>query len=114
GGRRARGWVAPADYERSQAALRVALEDYEAARQNLEKGTVAREEDIQAKEAAVQGLEGRVVEAQVQLDDCTLRAPYDGVIAKRFVEANQSVKANQPVVKFQDVEEIRVAVDVPE
>jgi len=110
----ARRSVSRTEYERSQAALQVAVEEYEAARQILEKGTVAREEDIQAKEAAVQGLEGRVVEAKVQLDDCTLRAPFDGVIAQRFVEANQSVKANQPVVKFQDVEEIRVAVDVPE
>jgi RND family efflux transporter MFP subunit len=110
----ARRSVSRTDYERSQTALQVALEEYEAARQTLEKGTAAREEDIQAKEAAVQGLEGRVVEAKLQLDDCTLRAPYDGVIAKRFVESNQSVQVNQPVVKFQDVEEIRVAVDVPE
>src|SRR5262249_10856599 len=71
----ARRAVARADYERSQTAVQVAVEEYEAARQILEKGTVAREEDIQAKEAAVQGLEGRVVEAKVQLDDCTLRAP---------------------------------------
>jgi RND family efflux transporter MFP subunit len=106
--------VARVEYERSLTALQVAVEEYEAARQVLEKGTVGREEDIQAKEAAVQGLEGRVVEAKVHLDDCTLRAPFDGVIAKRLVEANQSVNANQTVVKFQDVEEIRVAVDVPE
>jgi RND family efflux transporter MFP subunit len=110
----ARRSIAPADYERSRTALQVAEEGYEAARQILEKGTVGREEDIQAKEAAVQGLEGRVVEAKVNLDDCTLRAPFDGVIARRLVEPNQSVKVNQPVVKFQDVEEIRVAVDVPE
>jgi RND family efflux transporter MFP subunit len=102
------------DFERSQTALRVAEEEYNAARQVLEKGAMAREEDIQAKEAAVRGLEGRVVEAQLQLDDCTLRAPYDGVIAKRFVEQNQNVRAKEPVVQFQDVDEIRVAVDVPE
>jgi RND family efflux transporter MFP subunit len=102
------------DFERSQTALRVAQEEYEAARQVLEKGAIAREEDILAKEAAVRGLEGRVVEAQIQLDDCTLRAPYDGVIAQRFVERNQNVRAKEPVVKFQDVDEIRAAVDVPE
>jgi RND family efflux transporter MFP subunit len=100
--------------ERSATALDVAREDYAAARQVLEKGTIAREEDIQAKEAAVRGLEGRVVEAQIQLADCTLRAPYDGVIAQRFVELKQNVKAKAPVVKFQDVDEIEVAVDVPE
>jgi RND family efflux transporter MFP subunit len=102
------------DFDRGVTALRVAEEEYEAARQVLEKGTIARDEDIQAKEAAVRGLEGRVVESQIQLDDCTLRAPYDGVIAQRFVERNQNVRAKEPIVRFQDVDEIRVAVDVPE
>jgi RND family efflux transporter MFP subunit len=55
-----------------------------------------------------------VVEANIQLQDSTLRAPYDGVIAQRFVEERQNVQAKAPVVKFQNVDEIDVAVDVPE
>jgi len=106
--------VSRQEFERSQTAYHVAQEDYQAARQMLEKGTIGREEDIEAKEAEVRGLEGRVVEAKIQLDDTTLRAPYDGVIAQRFVEQNQNVTAKQPIVKFQDVDEIEVAVDVPE
>jgi RND family efflux transporter MFP subunit len=103
-----------AEFEASETAFRVAQEDLKAARQMLEKGTIGREEDIDAKEAEVRGLEGRVVEASIQLDDTTLHAPYDGVIARRFVEERQNVKAKEPVVKFQDVDEIEVAVDVPE
>jgi RND family efflux transporter MFP subunit len=103
-----------ADFDLAETAYRVAQEDYTAARQLLEAGTIAREEDIEAKEAEVRGLEGRVVEANIQLADTTLRAPYDGVIAQRFVEQNQNVTAKQPIVKFQDVDEIDVAVDVPE
>ena len=103
-----------ADHDRYQTAYRVALEEHQAARQMLEKGTMAREEDIEAQEAEVRGLEGRVVEAQIQLADSTLVAPYDGVIGKRFVEPNQTIKGREPVVKFQDVDELEVAVDVPE
>ncbi len=106
--------IARADYDRHLAAYRKAREDHEAAERTLEQGLVAREEDVQAKEAAVRGLEAQVVEAKLHLDDATLRAPYDGVIAQRFVKANQTVKAKQPIVQFQDVEEIDVAVDVPE
>jgi membrane fusion protein, multidrug efflux system len=106
--------VARADFERAQTDARVAQEDFNAARQLLEKGTIGREEDIEAKEAVVRGLEGRVVEANIQLEDCTLRAPYDGVIAQRFVEVNQNVSAKEPIVKFQDVDEIDIALDVPE
>jgi RND family efflux transporter MFP subunit len=106
--------ISRSEHDAAETAYRVAQEEYTAARQTLEKGTVARAEDIEAKEAEVRGLEGRVVEAKIQLDDCTLRAPYDGIIAQRFVEANQNIRAKDPVVKFQDVDEIEVVVDVPE
>jgi len=108
------GAVAREEAERTATAYRVAQEDYQAAKQLLEKGTIAREEDIDGAEAQVRGLEARVVEANLQLTDSTLRAPYDGVIAQRFVEQNQIVTARQPIVKFQDVDEIDIVVDVPE
>jgi RND family efflux transporter MFP subunit len=100
--------------DRAETAYQVAQEEYRAAQQALEKGAIGREEDIWGQEAAVRGLEGRVVEAKIQLDDCTLRAPYDGVVARRLVEENENVKAKQPVLRFQDVDEIIVAVEVPE
>jgi RND family efflux transporter MFP subunit len=108
------GAVARTEYDQASTAFRVAREEHAAAAQALEKGMIGREEDIDARAAEVRGLEGRVVEAKLQLDDTTLRAPYDGVIAKRFVEENQNVRAKEPVVRFQDVDEIEVAVDVPE
>ncbi|HEY1379345.1 MAG TPA: efflux RND transporter periplasmic adaptor subunit [Gemmataceae bacterium] len=108
------GAVARADFEAAEAAYRVAQEDHKAAVQMLEKSTAGRDEDIEAQEAQVRGLEGRVVEANLQLEDSTLRAPYDGVIARRLVEENQNVRAKEPVVRFQDAEEIEVLVDVPE
>ena len=106
--------ISTAEYDASATAYRVAKEDHTAAIQTLEQSVIGREEDIDAKEAAVRGLEGRVVEANIQLADTTLRAPYDGVIAQRFVQQDQNIRANEPVVKFQDVDEIEVAVDVPE
>jgi membrane fusion protein, multidrug efflux system len=106
--------IARADLDVAVTAVRVAEEDHASARQILEKGTIGREEDIEAMEANVRGLEAQVVESNIQLMDCTLLAPYDGVIAQRFVELNQNIKAKEPVVKLQDAEEVDVAVDVPE
>jgi membrane fusion protein, multidrug efflux system len=106
--------VSRSEYDLRVTEHRVAHEELTAARQMREKGLTAREEDIEAKEAEIRGLEGRVVEANLQLEDTTLRAPYDGVIAQRFVEENQNVKAKEPIVRFQDVDEIEVGVDVPE
>ena len=102
------------EFDRSVLAYRVAQEDHKAALQMLEMGTMGREEDIEARQADVRALEGRVVEANIQVNDTTLRAPYDGVIARRFVEVNQNIRANEPVVRFQDANEIDIAVDVPE
>lgn len=106
--------ISRSDYDLAETAYRVAQEEHEAARQTLEQGTIAREEDIDAQEAQVRGLEGRVVEANIQLADASLHAPYDGVVAQRFVEVDQNVQSKQPVVRFQDVEELEIAVDVPE
>lgn len=102
------------EFDRGETAYRVAQEDYKAALQMVEMGTIGREEDIEARAAEVRALEGRVVEANIQVNDTTLRAPYDGVIARRFVDVNQNVRANEPVVRFQDANEIDIAVDVPE
>jgi RND family efflux transporter MFP subunit len=106
--------ISRVEFDRAETTYRVAQENLEAARQTLDQSAVGREEDILAREAEVRGLEGRAVEASLQLADSTLRAPYDGVIAQRFVEQGQNVRAKQPVVKFQDVAEIEIAVDVPE
>lgn len=106
--------IARADYDIAQTNYKLAREDLESARQLLEKGSIARDEDIEGQEGIVRGLEGRVVEANLQLQDSTLRAPYDGVIAQRFVEEKQNVMAKQPIVRFQDVDEVEIGVDVPE
>ena len=106
--------VSRSEYDRAQTAYRVAQEDHRAALQVLEQTTSARQEDIDAQEAQVRVLESRVVEASLHLEDSTLFAPYDGVIAQRFVDVGQNIRAKEPVVRFQDVKEVDIAVDVPE
>ena len=106
--------VSRAEFETAESDYRVAKEGLKAAQQMLEAGTVARQEDIEAQRAVVRGLQGRVVEAYIQLQDTTLRAPYDGVVAEVFVRENQSISPKAPVVRYQDVDEIEIAVDVPE
>lgn len=108
------GVVSRQEFDTARTAYLVAQEEQTAARQLLEQGATGRAEDIAASEAQVRGLEAQVVDANIQLQDSTMRAPYDGVIAQRFVEPNQNVRAKQPIVRFQDVDEIDIAVDVPE
>ncbi len=108
------GAISRAEYEQAETATQIAEEAYQAALQVLEKAGIARSEEVEARRADVRGLEGQAVEAQLQLDDCTMRAPFDGVIAQRFVEQGENVQAKQRVVRFQDVDEIEIILDVPE
>lgn len=108
------GAIARAVYDRVETALRVAQEELISARQLLEKSQVARQEAIDSKEAEIKGLEARLLESNLQLKDSTIYAPYDGVVARRFVERRQTVRAQTPIVLFQSLEEIHIAVDVPE
>jgi RND family efflux transporter MFP subunit len=106
--------VSRAEYELAETAYRVAQEDQKAALQSVEKGSVARKEDVEAQQAQVTTIEGRLAEANLQLRDTTLRAPYNGVVAQRFVEENQTIVTNKPVVTFQNTDEIDIVADVPE
>jgi membrane fusion protein, multidrug efflux system len=106
--------VSRSDYDIAQTNYHVAQEEEEAARQIVEKGATARKEDIEAQEAQVRGLEARLSETSVQFRDSTLRAPYNGIIAQRLVNQGQPIAPNTPVVKFQDVDEIDIVMDVPE
>jgi multidrug efflux system membrane fusion protein len=108
------GAIGRAQFDQAEAEFRVTKEEVKAAQQLLEQSRIARTEDIEAREAEIRGLEGRVKEAALQLDDTTIRAPFDGVVAKRFIDTNQSVNVRQPVARFQSVEELDVSVDVPE
>ena len=53
-------------------------------------------------------------DAQNALKDTYLKAPFDGIVAKRYVENFEEVQAKQPIVFFQDISKIEVVVDAPE
>jgi len=106
--------VSRSEYDLAATSYTVAQQEHTAAEQLVQKGTAARKEDIEAQEATVRGTEGRVADAKLQLRDSTVRAPYNGVIAQRFVEEGQTMTPGKPVVRFQSVGEVDVVVDVPE
>jgi RND family efflux transporter MFP subunit len=56
----------------------------------------------------------RQKETEDSLSDTYLKAPFTGVIAKRYVENFEDVQAKEPIVSIQDISEIEVLIDVPE
>lgn len=53
-------------------------------------------------------------DAQNALKDTYLKAPFDGIVAKRHVQNLEDVQAKQPIVFFQDNSKIEILVDAPE
>jgi RND family efflux transporter MFP subunit len=53
-------------------------------------------------------------EAEDALDDTFLRAPFAGVVARKYIENFQDVQAKEPIVSLQDISQVEVLVNVPE
>lgn len=48
------------------------------------------------------------------LNDTYLRAPFTGVVARRYVENFEEVQAKQAIVNLQDISKVEILVDIPE
>lgn len=102
-------------YDRNVAIHEARRQSYFQAVKDREIGlTGARSEEVDAQLARIASLESQRQAALDAFDDATLRAPYTGVIAQRYVELEQEIQAKEPVVKFQDIDEIVIAIDVSE
>ncbi len=111
----ARDVVSKSEYDRYESARDVAKAQLNTASQNLEKGKKgSRKEDIAAMRSRIRGLEAQQKRAQAALDDTYLKAPFSGVVSKKFVENFQDVNAKTPIVSLQDVSNIEILVDIPE
>ncbi|MEM1328983.1 MAG: efflux RND transporter periplasmic adaptor subunit [Planctomycetota bacterium] len=58
--------------------------------------------------------EARVAEAQSQLEDLTVVAPFDGVIVRKQAEIGQWVALGDPVVELVSMDELEARLEVPE
>lgn len=109
-----RGVAAAAQLEADNATLRVAQANLRAQEEQLTIGqSGGRPEDIDAAEAVLRGLETQIQIAQDQLDDATLRAPFDGIIARRDIDSFTIVQPGQSVALLQNLKVVHLVFDVP-
>ncbi len=110
-----KGFVAICVLDRDRAAWDVAKANVRTAEEELKKGKAgARAEDIEAMNAKLVGLKASLKDAQSALADTTLKAPFAGRIAKKFVENFQEVKAKEPILSLQDISSVEVVANFPE
>jgi len=106
--------VSEARLEQDQAAEQVALSNLQAAQEQLAIGQAGgRAEEIEAAEAVLRGLDSQIKTARDDLDDATLRAPFNGIIARRDIENFTNIQAGQTVVLLQALSMVDLTFDVP-
>ncbi len=112
--------IAQIDKRDFQIAVQEARANYREAEQQFRryKELYAKKQvskaDFDRYRAARDVARAKLEDAQNALRDTTLKAPFDGVIAKRYVENFQKVQAKEPIASLQDISRIEVLVDVPE
>ena len=113
--------IAALDPEAFQLQLAAARSEYDKARTDYERvekvwretQAVARAE-VDQKRTAMEVARSRYAAARKDFEDSRLTAPFDGVVARRYVENFQAVQAKEPVASLQDLAELEVVIHVPE
>jgi RND family efflux transporter MFP subunit len=101
---------------------RQAAAEHETARlSEMKQGGFASENEVEqlgaraASEAAeVQSLKAALASRSLEVDDCILRAPFDGEISERYVDTGAYVRPGNPVVTVVDRSTVRLVADAPE
>jgi RND family efflux transporter MFP subunit len=78
-------------------------------RNELEKA----ETRASVQRSALAANEAAVTMAQRELENATLRAPFDGIVAERLVEPGQLVMPNTPLLRVVDLRELELALQLP-
>lgn len=79
----------------------------------LKSNTVSRSEYDQ-KEADYKVAVAKMDTAKKALEDTMIKVPYDGIIAKRYVEQHETIQAKQPILLLQNLSTINVELQIPE
>lgn len=99
-----------AEYERIRSIHERGL----ASAAELDRALAARD----AARAALTSLQAQARQADRQLDYTVVRAPYAGIVTRRFVEVGEAVQAGPPspqkLIAIESLEQLRVEVEVPQ
>jgi RND family efflux transporter MFP subunit len=102
-----------ASYEMAHATLRQAEDGYERVKKVHESGTVA---DVKLVEIETQLAKAKAAarSSEESLEECKLKAPFNGTVSDVLVEEGIHVNPATPVLKIVDLSTIEVTIPVPE
>ncbi len=103
----------PFELQRQQASLQLEQADRLLTRLNNLGGSAS---EVSKQDAETQLALARVAlrNAEYSLENATLRAPFDALVASRNVANFTTTNAGSPVIRLHDMSELRIDIDVPE
>ena len=107
----------PADFQTAvddrKAVFTRTSADYERAKELIKDGFISRV-DYDKVEADYKSAKAALRQAEQELSYTTLRAPYSGNVAARYVQNFEEVQAKQPIIALRDLTLLDVKFNVPE
>lgn len=112
--------IAEMDKTQAQNALAMAEASHKQATDALERMRQLHENksladmkwvEVQSK---VEQAEASLSAARKMLEDCSIYAPIDGVVGKKWVSAGETALPSQPVLTILDIKTLKVKVSIPE
>lgn len=104
-------------FERAVARARLALARSE---RDLERASSLAERNVASQVAAEDARTARdlaqvdLAEAQDELGDSAIVAPFDGLVARRLASPYTVIEPGQPILRLHDMSETHVKIDLPE
>ncbi len=103
-----------ADYESAQDNVRIASMELEQAKNELRLSRETLSFELETREQQVRLQQSIVAELQKRVDDLTIRAPFDGMVASVAVQDSDAVAPNQPIVTVVNLSSLELEVALPE
>ena len=97
----------------ARARYDVALQDYKRSSLLYRKNILAAAE-LEKKKRDLDVAEADYRNARDDLADSVIRAPFSGIVSNTYADNYQQVKANDVLIRLQDLSSFQVTIDVPE
>ncbi len=102
-----------ARFDEVSAEKKEAQARYDRAKELFANDSIS-QQDLDVDRRSYEVAVARLKTAQKAVEDTILRAPFDGIVAKRYVDNFEQVRAKQDVIFFHAETGLEVQIDVPE